>query len=232
LWAFGFGLLHMLYYLDETGWVNGARSSWLQWPMQLYLALGLLGFTILAVLALTSNRWSMRRLGKQWKRLHRLVYIAAMTVVFHALLATTMSKKVLLRDPHAVSELQVYLAVLALLLVVRLPLVRRPLQPMLALQRPQPQTTQPVAPRVLPGRALPHSPTLSTHSSIHTPIPTHTHVPTHKHILTHKGQVPLSDQGTPRQSAEEVETPPFPTPLSHTSRPSFNPEQQRERTYS
>ena len=38
---------------------------------------------ILLVLALTSNRSAMRKLGKNWKPLHRWVYLAAILIVLH-----------------------------------------------------------------------------------------------------------------------------------------------------
>jgi sulfoxide reductase heme-binding subunit YedZ len=44
---------------------------------------GLVALTILGLLALTSIRGLMVRLGKAWKRLHRLVYLAGALVVLH-----------------------------------------------------------------------------------------------------------------------------------------------------
>jgi sulfoxide reductase heme-binding subunit YedZ len=119
LWAFGFALSHVLFYIRE------AKFQWLSMSMPLYLFLGMLGMTILTVLACTSNRWSMKSLGKNWKRLHRLVYGAGIAVVTHSLLATTMSKKLFVRDPEAASELKIYIAIAAVLLVVRLPMIRQ-----------------------------------------------------------------------------------------------------------
>ena len=119
LWAFGFASLHVLFYIRE------AKFQWLSTSMPLYLFLGLTGMTILAVLACTSNRWSMKSLGKNWKRLHRLVYGAGAAVVTHSFLATTMSKKLFVRDPESASELKIYIAIAAVLLVVRLPIVRQ-----------------------------------------------------------------------------------------------------------
>lgn len=119
LWSFGFASAHILFYVRETKW------EWLTLAMPLYLKLGLVGIMILGVLAVTSNRWSMQQLGKNWKRLHRLVYVSGIAVVTHAMLATTMSKKLMVRDPQAESELKVYLAVLSVLLVVRIPLIRQ-----------------------------------------------------------------------------------------------------------
>ena len=50
--------------------------------------LGLIGLTILVVLAATSNNWSVRRLGgKRWKWLHRLAYVAAAVLIYHQSIA-------------------------------------------------------------------------------------------------------------------------------------------------
>ena len=40
-------------------------------------------FVILLALAVTSNRASIRRLGKRWTSLHRLVYVATLTGLAH-----------------------------------------------------------------------------------------------------------------------------------------------------
>jgi sulfoxide reductase heme-binding subunit YedZ len=40
-------------------------------------------FLILFVLALTSNRFAIRTLGRRWQKLHRLVYLAAVGGVIH-----------------------------------------------------------------------------------------------------------------------------------------------------
>jgi hypothetical protein len=105
---------------------------WAYLPQQPYLLLGLGSMGILTALALTSNRRAMAWLGRGWKRLHRLVYLAGAATTLHALLAAAMSKRVLARDPQAVSELRLAAALLVVLLVVRLPLARRRLQPAVA----------------------------------------------------------------------------------------------------
>lgn len=147
LWAFAFAVLHFLVYIREAEW------GWLTFPMQPFIALGLLGLVILSALALTSNRWAMQRLRKNWKRLHRLVYLSGLAVVVHAILATSASKKIFVRDPQAIEELQVFLAVLVVLLVVRLALVRRILKPALARRQPQPQIHPLTLPDPLPEYA-------------------------------------------------------------------------------
>ena len=119
LWAFGFALLHLLFYIRQ------ASLEWLTLDMPLYLIFGLSGVSILSLLALTSNRRSMQRLGKNWKRLHKLVYLAGTAVVTHGMLATMMSKRVHVRDPQAPQEIKIYIALLSVLLVVRIPFVRQ-----------------------------------------------------------------------------------------------------------
>lgn len=129
LWAFGFALAHVYYYVEEAKW------DWLTPQMPLYLVLGLYGLVVFAALAATSNRWSMRRLGKNWKRLHRMVYYAGPAILFHAVFAAGASKKMHLFDPNAVHELRIYLALLVVLLAVRHPQVRAPLKRLVAPQR-------------------------------------------------------------------------------------------------
>jgi sulfoxide reductase heme-binding subunit YedZ len=48
-----------------------------------YVTAGFTGFVILLPLALTSTAAMIRRLGKRWQQLHRLVYLAAIAGVIH-----------------------------------------------------------------------------------------------------------------------------------------------------
>ena len=48
-----------------------------------YVMAGMASFALLALLAATSTRSSMKRLGVRWTRLHRLVYPAAILAVLH-----------------------------------------------------------------------------------------------------------------------------------------------------
>lgn len=53
-----------------------------------YITVGFLTFLLLVPLALTSTKASIKRLGGQkWERLHRLVYVAAVTATVHYLWA-------------------------------------------------------------------------------------------------------------------------------------------------
>ena len=48
-----------------------------------FITVGMAVFVILLVLTVTSNRWSIRKLGRRWASLHRLVYLAAIGGVIH-----------------------------------------------------------------------------------------------------------------------------------------------------
>jgi hypothetical protein len=67
----------------------------------------------------------MRRLKKWWKRLHRLVYAAAVMGAVHGVIAAANGKKAFFRDDAYIHEMKAYLVVLIVLLVLRVPLVRR-----------------------------------------------------------------------------------------------------------
>ena len=79
-----YGLLHFGFHvLYEGGWDGLMRS--LSKP---FIWFGLSGLSILVVLALTSNNWSIRALGgKNWKLLHRLAYVAAAVLIYHQAIA-------------------------------------------------------------------------------------------------------------------------------------------------
>ncbi len=80
-----------------------------------FVMVGFAGFLILAILAITSTKGWKRRLRKKWKPLHRTAYAAGVLVVIHFLWAVKSD----IREPL------VFGAVLGVLLVLRLPFVRR-----------------------------------------------------------------------------------------------------------
>jgi sulfoxide reductase heme-binding subunit YedZ len=81
---------------------------------QRYVVVGFAAGLILLALAITSTRGWQKRLHKNWKRLHRLVYLAGVLAAVHFLW--------LVKD---IREPLRYAAVLALLLILRIPRVRQ-----------------------------------------------------------------------------------------------------------
>lgn len=114
LWAFFYATLHMLTFM-----VWDYRLDWgLIWEEVLgkrFVIAGLTAFALLLPLAFTSTRGWMKRLGKRWKLLHRLVYVAALVVIVH----WVWSVKADYREPL------IYGGIVAALLLLRLPPVRR-----------------------------------------------------------------------------------------------------------
>lgn len=83
-----------------------------------YVLVGFAAFLLLLPLAITSTRWSMRRLGKNWKKLHQLIYIAVPLGVLHFLWLV----KADYRQPL------LFGAIVAVLLVLRIPVVKKQIQ--------------------------------------------------------------------------------------------------------
>jgi len=82
LFAFFYVLTHLATYLvlDQQFDINAIVSDILERP---YITAGTVAFLILIPLAITSTNGMMRRLGKRWLTLHRLVYVAATAAVVH-----------------------------------------------------------------------------------------------------------------------------------------------------
>ena len=115
LWAFTYAALHMLVFIGLDYGLDW-RFIWQDALLEKqYIFVGLTALLILLPLALTSTKGWMRRLGRNWKRLHQLVYIAGILAVLHYFILVKIDK----REPL------IYAGVLALLLVLRLPPVRR-----------------------------------------------------------------------------------------------------------
>jgi sulfoxide reductase heme-binding subunit YedZ len=114
LWCFAYVVLHLSAYL-----VFILGFDWSQLGVELrkrpYIIVGVLGFLCLLALAVTSNRYSQRRLGSRWKKLHRLVYVILGLGLLHMLWIVRADLK----------EWVIYASIGALLLVLRLPPLAR-----------------------------------------------------------------------------------------------------------
>jgi sulfoxide reductase heme-binding subunit YedZ len=82
LYAFFYVLLHFLTWL--------LLDQGLYWPgivedigLRPFITIGFLALLLLIPLAVTSTNGMMRRLGKRWKTLHRLVYVIVLLGVWH-----------------------------------------------------------------------------------------------------------------------------------------------------
>ena len=114
LWCFAYVVLHLCAYLT---FVLG--FDWSQLGVELrkrpYIIVGSLGFLSLLVLAVTSNRYSQRRLGVRWKKLHRLVYVVLGLGLLHMLWIVRADLK----------EWSIYASIGICLLLLRIPAVMR-----------------------------------------------------------------------------------------------------------
>ena len=114
VYGFCYIALHLLVYAwlsNEFDWALILRDIGERRAM----SVGLLAFALLIPLALTSTNGWQKRLGRRWKVLHRLVYFAVPLSVLHYLW--------LERDIRDL--VFVYLALVTILFVLRLPVVRR-----------------------------------------------------------------------------------------------------------
>ncbi|MBE9608605.1 sulfite oxidase heme-binding subunit YedZ [Chitinilyticum piscinae] len=84
LFAFFYACLHVLTYfvLDQS---FDLQLLWRDVLKRPFVTLGFVAFVLLLPLAVTSTDGWMRRLKRNWGRLHRLVYPAAILVVLHYL---------------------------------------------------------------------------------------------------------------------------------------------------
>lgn len=126
LWAFAFAGVHILYFLADYF----RMKIW----GQVFTYVGLVAFIILTALAITSHKRAMKLLGRNWKRLHRLVYIAGVLVVLHAINGILAWQK--LPDFNiALTEMQLYGLIAGILLLLRIPQVRHGVRSLLRLPK-------------------------------------------------------------------------------------------------
>lgn len=117
LWSFAYATLHLVVFVAlEYGFSlefilkDGIATK----P---YIIVGTISLLVMLPLAVTSTRGWMRRLGRNWKRLHKWIYAAAILAVIHYIWVV----KVPIGKPTY------YAVILAILLIARIPPVRRAL---------------------------------------------------------------------------------------------------------
>lgn len=109
--AFAYCLLHTVYWFLKVTWTR-VINSFVD-PLVLF---GWIGLFIMIAMAATSNDWSVRRMGINWKRLQRWVYLAVPLALLHWFMAERFHLKTVI----------VYGGILAIIAILRLAVRRRP----------------------------------------------------------------------------------------------------------
>lgn len=114
LFTFFYASLHFLTYV----WLD----QYFDWPFIVediaehpYIIVGFTTFLILLSLAVTSPRFMIRKMGKNWKNLHRLVYLAAFLGTTHFIWQVKSD----IREPL------LYFALFSVLMLLRIPAIQR-----------------------------------------------------------------------------------------------------------
>ncbi|MBV2359157.1 protein-methionine-sulfoxide reductase heme-binding subunit MsrQ [Thalassococcus sp. CAU 1522] len=107
LLAFFYVTLHLLVWLVLDVQILG--QVWADIVKRPYITVGMVAFALMIPLAITSNNWSVRKLGTRWRALHKLTYAVGLLGATHFVM---LSKGFQL-------EPLIYLAVILALLVLR-----------------------------------------------------------------------------------------------------------------
>src|SRR6218665_2160927 len=110
LWCFAYVVLHLLAYAVFVLGLDGAQFL-IDLRKRPYIFVGALAFVGLLALAVTSNRWSIRKLGRRWKRVHRSIYAVLVLVLLHMLCVVL----------AAIKEWLIYSLLGSFLMVLRIP---------------------------------------------------------------------------------------------------------------
>lgn len=113
MFGFVYAAVHGPYYmLYGRLW----ELPWALWIKRPYFFLGIAGLVLLTPLAMTSTNGVIRRMGPAaWRRLHQTLYAAMILIAVHALWQSSIDH----------TQPAIYMALIALLLIVRLPPVMR-----------------------------------------------------------------------------------------------------------
>ena len=109
LFAFFYAFLHMLTWVVLLNFFD-VREMVIDVVKRPFITIGMATFLILLALAVTSNRFAIRRLGRKWQTLHRLVYVSAAAGCIHFIWKVKV----------AIGEPVYYAAALGVLLAFRL----------------------------------------------------------------------------------------------------------------
>ncbi len=85
LWCFTWASLHLVSYVMLELGINNLGLLGQELISRPYLTLGGISWLILLAMALTSTQAMMRKLGRNWQRLHNFVYLVAILAPIHYL---------------------------------------------------------------------------------------------------------------------------------------------------
>lgn len=108
LLSFYYALMHLAVYLflDQAMNVPVLWDDILKRP---FIMFGMISLILLVPLALTSSNYAIRKMGRRWSRLHQLIYVVAILILFHFYL----SAKILSFNHY------IYIVLITLLLLYR-----------------------------------------------------------------------------------------------------------------
>jgi len=121
LYSFMYATIHVIIFVDLDYGFAWSRliQEFVEKPR---LIVGLIAFILLIPLAITSFDIWKKRLGKNWKRLHRLVYLIAPLAFLHYVWS---KKGDLLSLQGEVAKPLIYGIIIAIFLILRIPSIRK-----------------------------------------------------------------------------------------------------------
>ena len=119
LFCFFYASIHfsIWFWLDQN---LNLQSMWADVIKRPFITMGFLTLVLLIPLALTSNQWAVRQLGRRWSLLHKLVYVIACTAIVHYWWHKA--------GKNDLGTVSIYGAVIVLLLACRIPFIKSHLQ--------------------------------------------------------------------------------------------------------
>jgi len=114
LYAFFYALMHFLIYFvwDQSLEIGRVFDDVFDRP---YITVGFASLCLMVPLAITSPLWARRKLRQRWNQLHKLMYPLTLLAVLHFIW--------LVRADY--SEVTIYAVIFALLMVLRIPPIKK-----------------------------------------------------------------------------------------------------------
>lgn len=109
LFAFFYAVLHLAVWMvfDHYFKLSTMIEDVVKRP---FITAGTIALLLMVPLALTSTKWAIRKLGRRWQQLHRLIYVSAAAAVLHFIW----------KEKLIITETLTYAAILGVLLGIRL----------------------------------------------------------------------------------------------------------------